>query len=232
VKSSVEWRVRYTINPQIELEPAERAVPELKLEFHYGSNGLLNGATHTVTAGSRDDPDEAFELSRLDLLTYWEALRYNSGQQLQVRRVFAETEGHEVRQLYHKIKPEPISTVQAPSAARLADAPPELATWLWLANAAEHETDDASALRAYYIILEATQRKRPAGALEGVGWARDFVSHGQITKPKAKAFLAKELGQASAEYRYNPHDREHRLLVRRFRLLARRAAVQELCSYL
>jgi hypothetical protein len=229
---SVEWRVTYTIDPPIQIEPADRAVPALNMELHYNADGLLKGATHTVTAADSDgDPDGALETSRLDLLTYWEALRYNAAAQLKIRLSHACTkDGHQVRQMHHTMKPEPPGIARAPDAGRLAGAPPGLATWLWLANAAEHERDQASALRTYYVILEGIHHGRPGAPLEDIGYARDFVSHGQITGKKAKAFLAPRLGDA-AEYRYDPHNRQHRILVAQYRLLAQRAVVQELSKY-
>jgi hypothetical protein len=170
------------------------------------------------------------ELSRLDLLVYWEVLRYNSGESLKIKFVQAITDGHQVNQLYHTMRPEPLGIVRAPNAHRFANAPPGLATWLWLANAAAHEPDDASALREYYVILEGIHGGRPGGTLENIGYARDFVSHGRITRAKAKGFLAMALGHA-AEYRYDPHNRDHRELVHQYRVLAQRAVVQELNHY-
>jgi hypothetical protein len=225
-----DWRVTYTIDPRIRIEPADPTVPALNLELHYDGDGWLKSATHTVTTASADDSHEPVELSRLDLLVYWEVLGYNSGEPLKIRLVEAITDGHQVRQLYHTMQPEPPGVARAPDARRFSGAPPALATWLWLANAAGHEPDDASALREYYVILEGIQGGRPGGTLEDIGYARDFVSHGRITKTKAKAFLAKALGQA-AEYRFDPHNRDHRALIRKYRVLAQRAAVQELSKY-
>jgi hypothetical protein len=162
---AVEWLVSYTIDPPSPIDPAEPTVPALNLELHYGPGGLLHRATHTVATDNADDPDAAWETSRLDLLIFWEVLQYQSGAKIRVRRMFATAEGHQVRQMYHAMRPEPPVMASLPDAGRFAAAPPGLATWLWLANAAEHEADDANALRNYYVILEGIHGKRPGGTL-------------------------------------------------------------------
>jgi len=113
----------------------------------------------------------------------------------------------------------------------VASAPPGLTTWLWLANAAGREFDDASALRSYYVILEGIHDGRPRGDLADVGYARDFVSHGKIDKKGAKAFLARCLESEADEYRFDPHNRNHRMLVRQYRVTAQRAVSQALAEY-
>ena len=119
--------------------------------------------------------------------------------------------------MYPVMKPEHGGFARAPDASRLASAPPGLATWLWLANASTHEPDDASALRSYYVVLEGIHGERPGDALVDIRYARDFVSHGRITSHKARSFLERVLGYTAAEYRYDPHDRKHRVLVRQYR---------------
>jgi hypothetical protein len=57
------------------------------------------------------------------------------------------------------------------------------------------------------MILEDMSGGKP-GVADPVGQrialARDFVSHGKITRKACKSFLAEELGRVAEEYRYDP----------------------------
>jgi hypothetical protein len=168
----LEWRVTYRIEPTVSIDPAVPQIPQFHLELYYTPERQLEPAVHTLTIPS-NEAREAVEISRLDLLTYWEALRYTTRVPLVAKLVFAiSDEGNQLTQLYRQMKPEPPST-RAPDATRLASAPPGLATWLRLANAAARESDDASALRSYYVILERIHNGRPKGDLADVGYVRD-----------------------------------------------------------
>jgi hypothetical protein len=58
-----------------------------------------------------------------------------------------------------------------------------------------------------------------------------IVSHGRIDRKGAKTFLGGWLESEADEYRFDPHNRDHRTLVRQYRVTAQRAVSQALAEY-
>jgi hypothetical protein len=230
----VEWRVTYSIEPNIEITPADPAIPAFNLELHYSPEGKLKGAIHTVQTKDADRPEIAYSTSQKELLVLWEALRYTSGIPLQVRASGAETTGHIARRMTAAAGAFHVrSASKVPDPARLQSSPDRLTTWLWLANAARAATEDAEALRNYYMILEdihgRPDNSRPT--LQRIALARDFVSHAKIDRRSGRAFLEAELGYSAPEYQYDAHLEAHRKLARKYREEARQAVERELQPY-
>jgi hypothetical protein len=228
---AVHWRVTYSIKPNIEVAPADTVVPALSLELVY-SDGKLSGAVHTVEAEA--DPATAFTASGAQLRAFWEALRYISRIPLAVKAWGAETPGHVARRSTVAMNSVLRFACRLPDPGHLQKAPTRLPVWLWLANTAHSDSDDAEALANYYIILEEIHGEPSQWhpALQGIAFARNFVSHGQIDRPKGRAFLQNELGYPAAKYQYDPHDRAHRKLVNKYRGKARQAVEKELQPYI
>jgi hypothetical protein len=114
--------------------------------------------------------------------------------------------------------------------AGLKSAPPRLALWLWLANNARGERNDAAALRTYFLILEDLDDGSDS-RVRGIACARDFVSHGRVDRARVRAFLQSELGYAAPSYQYDPHDHAHQKLASKYRHLARRLVEKALQPY-
>jgi hypothetical protein len=129
---------------------------------------------------------------------------------------------------------EEYEATRLPDPDQLRRAPPRHAVWLWLANSAKADRDNAGALRTYYLILEDIHGKpdNSAPGLQRIAFARDFVSHGRIDRKACRAFLQTELGHAAPHYQYDPHDPAHHKLAAKYRDAARRAVEKELQAYL
>jgi hypothetical protein len=231
-ESTTEWRVTYVLTPHIEVTPADATIPALNLELVYSPEGALKSACHTVQTNVPDSA-HAYAKSETELAAFWEALRYRSRGRLEIKAVAADAPWHSARRRIIVINEEREAT-RLPNPDQLRRAPARLAVWLWLANSAKADRDDAGALRSYYLILEDIHGRpnNSAPDLQRIVFARDFVSHGRIDRKGCRAFLQAELGHAAPHYQYDPHDLAHRKLAAKYRHAARRAVENELQAYL
>jgi len=230
--STIDWRVTYVVKPHIEVTPADATIPALNLELVYSPEGRLKSAVHSVQTDVADSA-AAYAKSETDLAAFWEALKYRSRERLEITAVAADAARYSARRRSLVINEEHEAT-RLPDPEQLRRAPARLAVWLWLANSARTDRDDAGALRSYHLILEDIHGKPDNSApdLQHIAFARDFVSHGRIDRKGCRAFLQTELGHAAAHYQYDPHDPAHRKLAAKYRHAARRAVEKELQAHL
>ncbi|MGH8503842.1 MAG: hypothetical protein ACREVE_15530 [Gammaproteobacteria bacterium] len=205
--------------------------PALDLTFEYDSQGNLANAHHELE--TEDCEQTALLESERKLALFWEVMNYRYGVPLitRTRTVMPVNDPHD--RTHHtvtfKCNSILVKPIELPKPDALAIADTRLQVWLYLANHARDSVSYADALLTYYIILEdihgpiAGSDTEPKGQVRHM---RDFVAHAKIGKEALVRFLASELGVRTEQY--DPTNKSHQDLVRKYRDVARSLVHSEL----
>lgn len=225
--ASRKWRVSYEVADPAEMQTRAAGYPALDLTFEYDNEGKLANVHHEL--GTDEDCENTALLeSERKLALFWEVMNYKYGVPLVTRtRTVTPTDDPRDRThhtVIYKCDSLLVKPIELPKPDVLTIVDTRLQVWLHLANYARDSVSYADALRTYYIILEDIHGSitgcdtQPKGQIRHM---RDFVSHAMIDRNKALLrFLESELGVRTKQY--DPTNRSHQDLVRKYRDVARR----------
>ena len=238
---TANWKVTYGLTPHaLVVTPVDRLSNSIELQYDF--SGQLAAISHSVAVADNDTDIQVIAKSRKDLTMLFEALSFMYGPIIDFNAQGASRISLEdgTTQIFHQLltveaSAVPVKPLALPPMAVLQEAPKRLSAWLHLANLARDTSNDADAIRHYYLALDDMRK----GGIDDYSpkeeqylkYVRHFVSHGvPLDNDDAIAFLKTELG--SPVHKYNPLNPKHQLLLSKWREHARAIVDGELGKYL
>lgn len=233
------WLVNYPLSPPLKVADQPVGLPTFGVRFSYDPDGLLTVISHEFSLHDTATEGEAFSASERALQALFAAMSFRSGVVVtgRARSVMNRATAMGTAQITIRttinVSGQVGGTLVLSALSALPQAPSRLAVWLALANDARDSESAVDALRSYYMILEdiygrnAMVRGHPADKIRLV---RNFVSHGEpLGDPLLLQVVASELGYSASQY--DPGNRDHVALIKRYRTAARELVVQALSAY-